>query len=612
MGRFLASFWRGVTAAKEATGNILFLALFLIIVVSLVSTDVTTVDDRSALVINPTGVVVEQLTVNDPVSSFLSGYDDANNETLLRDILTAISSAAEDPRITALVLDLSGMRYASMSSLEDIGTAVREFRESGKPTYAWGDGYTQQQYYIAAHADTVLLNQHAFNPLGGVFLTGLGIYPTYFASALDSLKVNFHIFKAGQFKAFVEPYLLDGMSDEAKEANAGLIDVLWNQYTTGVVRERDMTAEALAAYSDRFDELLAETGGDSYQLALDTGLVDALVSREEFRAQVRAHTEQQDETFRQVNFRDYLAATGANMPVINPASDKVAVITASGTIYDGEQPPGVIGSESVARLIRNARNDDRIRAVVIRIDSPGGSASASELIRHELSLTQAAGKPVVASMGGAAASGGYWIASTSNRIFARATTMTGSIGAFIMFPTFNESLAELGIFTDGVGTTNLSNALDPFQPMNPVLKRTLDQSIIKTYERFIGIVAEGREMAPEDVDKVAQGRVWAGATAVELGLVDSIGDLGDAIESAAVLASLGEYDVVYLEKELSAREQLLKQLMNTTLKTAHGLYGDPSGGVYSQFLKRLPAVDLKAIGEGPGLYSHCLYCRIAY
>ncbi|MDZ7686502.1 MAG: signal peptide peptidase SppA [Gammaproteobacteria bacterium] len=490
-------------------------------------------------------------------------------------MLEAIEEGQEDDRIKAIVLRLDSLVGTSMSMLEEIGAALDEFRDSGKPVYAYGRGYTQAQYYIAAHADEILLDSSSFPTLGGVFMTGFGAYPTYFSSALEKLNVNIHLFKVGSYKSAAEPYTRNSMSEEAKASTGQWLGELWSAYSQDVISNREITEQAFTAYTNRYDELLANADGDSVQLAVDQGLVDRLVTHDEFESELADQVGKNGNgEFARIGFRDYLKVIRPPIPVPTPGADQIAVITVKGTILDGEQPAGTIGGETVSKLVEKARKNDAVKAVVLRIDSPGGSANASERIRAQLAMTQRAGKPVVVSMSGVAASGGYWIASTANKIFALPTTITGSIGAYIVLPSLENSLAELGITTDGIGTTDLSGSLDLTQPLNPVLERTLQISIQQVYRRFLNVVAEGREMTVNEVDEIAQGRVWSGQTAVEIGLVDAIGNLDDAIQSAALLADATDYEILHIEKELSAREQLIRQLLNSSAAIAKAAFGD--------------------------------------
>ena len=606
----IKNIWKAITATKNAVGNIIFLAFLVLIAISVFSTESLTVPESAALIINPTGRIVEQKKAIDPFAEFLSDYDGEKSETLHRDILDAIDSASNDERIKAIVLDLHRMRGASMSKLEEIAGAITEFKDSGKPVYAFADGYNQSQYFIAAHADKIYINKQSFGGFSGVFLTGLGIYPTYFKDALDKLKINFHIFKAGLYKGAVEPFLRNDMSEEAKVANSGWIGILWDHYRDTIIAQRPISEEAFKAYTDKYDELLASNNGNAAQLAVEEGFVDAILSKEDWRKEMQAIVGQSKQTYKHITLNQYLLATRPSMQANNPSVDKIAVIIASGTIYDGEQAPGNIGGESVAKLIREAGKDKRVKAVVVRIDSPGGSASASELIRSELELIQNDGIPVIISMSGYSASGGYWIASTANKIFAASTTVTGSIGVFSIFPTFEDGMAELGIHSDGVGTTALSGAFNSLQEINPVLQKALQISVTHTYQKFISLVARGRERSIEDIDSIAQGRVWAGSTAVELGLVDAIGDLDDAIASAAMLVDLDDYEVIYLEKQLSTRDKLIQQLLSSSLKVVHSA----TGGLASHWrlLGEVPdeISTLIDLSRAPATYLQCVVCKL--
>ncbi|MBQ61486.1 MAG: signal peptide peptidase SppA [Gammaproteobacteria bacterium] len=611
MSSLIGKMWQGLTAAKNALGNILFVLLLILLTFAVFSTDSPAIPDSTALVLDPTGVIVDQKRAIDPVGEFLSGYDETEDpETLLGDILEALETASTDDRVKSLVLDLRHLEGASMSKLEEIGWAIDKFKASGKPVFAFAPNYSQSQYLIAVHASRIYLDQQSYQTFGGVFLTGLSLYPTYFKSALTKLKVNVHVFKAGLYKGAVEPVIRDDMSEAAKEANMGFIGVLWAHYRDTIVSQRDITHQSFEKYTNKYDELLVSVDDDSARLAVEQGFVDALISVSDWRQEMQSITGVSGKTFNQITFRDYLLASRPPLPVVNPASEKIAVITAIGTILDGDKPAGEIGGESISKLIRQARDDKQIKALVVRIDSPGGSSSASEQIRSELELTQKSGKPVIISMSGYAASGGYWIASTANKIFAADTTVTGSIGVFALWPTFEQSISELGINSDGVGTTSLRGVFNSLEEINPVMQKILERKVDSTYRKFLGLVARGREMSIDDVGNIAQGRVWAGKTAVELGLVDAIGSLDDAIQSAALLADLQVYNVVYLEKELSPKDRLLQQILSSSLKMVRAATGGFSS--HWQMLGEVPREisDLLHVGRSPAIYLQCLHCRV--
>ncbi len=608
MLRLLRGIWNAITMAKNATTNLLFLLIAVVLIVAVFAADTVSVPNEAALVLDPTGLIVEQKQALDPVARILSGDSQAEAETLHRDLLTAIRTAAEDKRIQVMVLQLDGLAGASMSVLEELGAAIEDFKATGKVVYSFGPGYTQTQYYLAAHADEVLIDSHSFQAFGGVFLTGFGIYPTYLKGILDKLKIQYHVFSVGQYKDAVEPFTREGMSEASRTSNQAWLNELWDEYARTVTTSRNITAEQFDRYTNAFDEVLGESGNDVQQMAVDAGLIDELVSRDRFNQRLIDIVGESEGDYHRIGFRDYLRATQPPIPVINPTQDKIAVIIAKGTILDGEQPAGNVGGETIARLIHDARVDNTVKALVVRVDSPGGSASAAERIRAELELTQQAGKPVVISMGGYAASGGYWIAASANKIFAQQTTLTGSIGTFLVFPTFDAALAEFGINSDGVGTTTLSGALDAFQPINPVLERTLQRSIRHTYDKFIQVVATGRDLAPTRVDEIGQGRVWTGKTAVELGLVDAIGNLDDAVASAALLAGAQQYDVIYLQQDLSPRELIMNEIMQTASVVLSPLHT-------ASMLSALPldrlARDLGALltmSKSGAIYVQCVYC----
>ncbi|MFT4631815.1 MAG: protease-4 [Candidatus Pseudothioglobus sp.] len=613
MGRLLRGIWRSVTAIKNFVGNLLFLCILVVVLVAIFSqTEQVSIPDSTAMIINPTGTIVEQKRAIDPLAGLLGNTIEQESETLLSDVTSAISAAKNDNRVKALVLELSGMQGVSMAQLQEIGVHIDDFKAAGKLVFAYAESYSQSQYYLAAHADHLFLNKQSFEVFGGVFMTGMGVYPTYFKSALDKLKVQFHIFKVGTYKGAVEPYLRDDMSADAKEANLGWLQVLWQQYLARVGDLRGLAPETLNQHINTYDKLLDGVGGDAGRLAVQQGLVDEQISRKQWFARVHAVVgsnigSDSGEDFSHIGFRDYLLATRPPMVVNNPSSDKIAVITAKGNILDGDQPAGSIGSDSMAELIKRAREDETVKALVVRIDSPGGSASASEHIRYELELTQQEGKPVIVSMGTYAASGGYWIAATADRIFASTTTITGSIGTFLLFPTLDQSLAELGIYSDGVGTTTLSGALNPLQAINPTVEKILSQSINHTYAQFIGLVAKGRNMSPEAVDSVAQGRVWAGATALDLGLIDAIGNLDDAVRAAASIADITDFETIYLEKALTPRERLISELMEGGTDAMVSLIGHSNLQLALPFTQQIK--ELHNMSKKPGLYLQCLECQ---
>lgn len=431
------------------------------------------------------------------------------------------------------------MSETNLTKLRYIAKALEEFKESGKPVYAIGDHYKQSQYYLSSYADKVFMS-----PDGGVMLTGYGSYTLYYKSLFEKLNVNTHVFRVGTYKSFVEPYTLDGMSDEAREANTAWLNQLWGAYTSDVAKNRQIDASTLTPELDQFVVELKSVDGDFAKLSEKMGLVDELVNRPQLRKQlIDAFGENDDHSFNQISYYDYQPTIG---DIQLPSDNQIAVVVASGAIMDGTQQRGNVGGDTTAALLREARLDDKVKSVILRVDSPGGSAFASEVIRNEVDALKAAGKPVVVSMSSVAASGGYWISSSADKIMAQPTTITGSIGIFAILTTFEKGLEKMGVYSDGVGTTPFSG-VGVTRELPEGIAEIFQLGIENGYQRFIGLVSQNRDMTLEQADSVAQGRVWTGKDALALGLVDELGDFDDAVASAAELATLGEdYEVRWM------------------------------------------------------------------
>jgi len=567
-----------------------------------------------ALVVAPEGLVVEELS-GDPLERALGGWlGEMSAETPLRDLRDAIVQAADDDDIAALVLDLDSLLGAGPSKLLALGQALDRFAASGKPMFTTADLYTRTRYQLAAHAGEVYLDD-----MGAVLLDGYSVYRTYMRQGLDRLGIDWNVFRVGTYKSAVEPYLRDDMSPAAKAANQAWLGDLWDLYLDDVSKARGIAREALEAYAREPIKALRAAGGDTARAALDAGLVDHIGGRDLLRARlIELVGENDDHSFEQITHDDYLAARGHPR---DSAGDAVGVIVAQGTIVPGDAPAGTIGGDSMARLVRQAHFDERIKAVVLRIDSGGGSAFASEVVRKELALLKQAGKPVVVSMSSVAASGGYWIALTADEIWASKATLTGSIGIFAFFPTAERPLAEfLGMHVDGVGTTPLAGRLRPDMALPEAAAEGIKLGVEHGYRQFIDLVATARGKSPEAVESLAGGRVWSGVDAAEAGLVDHLGGLDEAIAAAAVRAELpDDYAVRYIEHQPSAREQMLISL----LTRASGLAGlgqglaanhHPRSAIEQRldWLRRLleeHAELTAAAGDPRGLLAHCL-CRV--
>jgi protease-4 len=568
----------------------------------------------AALVVRPEGTIVEQLAETHPLQRLAAervGAGPIAKETLLRDLLDAVRLARGDSRISAIFLDLDPMAGAGLTKLRDLGAALADFRKSGKKVIAYSDTYPQGPYYLAAQADEVYLH-----PQGMVLLEGFGRWRTYYKEGLDRLGVQVHVFRVGEYKSAVEPYLRNDMSPESREMSMDTYGDLWRDYLAGVAAARNVQPGDIQALIDGAPERLRAAGGDMAKLALDAHLVDRLAPRDEVRRRLIGLVGAQDDgrTFRQVHYRTYLAARGSDRQRGGRSGPAVAVVVAKGDILDGQQPAGTIGADSTSRLIRRAREDAAVKAVVLRVDSPGGSAFASEVIRRECELTRGAGKPVVVSMGSVAASGGYWISTASDEIWAQPETITGSIGIFGVFPTVDKPLAKyLGVHTDGVGTTRFSDALRPDRPLDPAFADVIQQSIDHGYAEFLDRVAKARNMTHAQVDKIARGRIWSGEDAKRLGLVDQLGGLDPAIDAAARRAKLAAgYRVVYVERERSLRDQVTEALLAHAVDAAAlaptpAMRPSPRRSIDETLRGIAGDVERLSRWNDPrGIYAHCL------
>lgn len=555
----------------------------------------------AALVLRPVGTIVEQAELEPPLALLRAGGAPAG-KLRLADLVDAVRSARDDKRIAALVIETDELVGGGFSKLAELRAAIAGFKAAGKPVLARGERFTQSQYYLASVADEVHLS-----PDGFVLLRGLARYGTYFKDALDKLGVKVHVFRVGEYKSFSEPFTRNDMSEEDRESTRDLLDGLWRIMRDDIAASRRLRPEAVDAHVNDIRGALAASGGDAAGAALAAGLVDRFSTRDEWRARLieAVGTASDGKAPRTIGLDDYLLLAGKGT---EDGAASVAVIVAQGTIVDGAEPAGVVAGDTFARLIREVREDDRVKALVLRIDSPGGSAWASELIRRELQLTREAGKPVIASMSSVAASGGYWIAAGADEIWAAPATVTGSIGIFGLFPEFSEPLRRLGIGIDGVATAPLAGALDPRRPLDPAAAEAMQLGIEHGYRRFLEVVARARGMTVEDVDAVARGRVWTGEAASRLGLVDKLGDLDDAIAAAAARAGVDDYGVVWPEAGESLEQRLLRRLLRAgeDLGIAFGSRGAPAPLAAAAGEVQRAAEGLLRWNDPRHLYLHCL------
>lgn len=604
VSRFFRAIWRFVDGTRKVFLNLVFLLIVYILVMALLESGETfVIQQDTALLLQPYGDVVEQYS-GTPLDFILQQATETPRlETRLRDLVEAVRRASNDPNIARLVIDPNYMRRIGLASLLELESAIAGFKASGKPVVALADNLGQQQYLLASLADEIWMN-----PQGTVWIDGFAAYRQFYREGLDKLEVEVNLFRAGKYKSAMEPWVRDDMSPEAKESNLFWISSLWQQYLEAVSRQRGIPLENLTDDINHFADRLESADGNFAQMALDLGWVDQLINRPEANGMLasRGAPGEGSEGYRQISIDDYLLLTDMqNRPT---ADSRVKVIVAEGEIVRGTQPQGVVGAVSLSKKLRAAAEDRKVKAVVLRINSPGGDSFASEIIRREIQALREMGKTVVVSMGNVAASGGYWVAMGANEVWASPSSITGSIGVYGILPTFARPLSKLGIHTDGVGTTPLSGKLRLDRPLDPDLRRIFQRATERTYDDFVALVAQARQMETEEVHNVAQGRVWSGAQAKARGLVDQTGTLQQAADAAARIAGLGsDYDMVYDEWELTAFESLLFEMFGSVMARAGmGLSGIAM--LHNSLLENILS-DLRMLarsGEGLTIAAHCL------
>ena len=596
---------RMLTFVRNTAFNLLFLLVILIVIIALFTGGTHRLEDNSLLVLSLTGDIVEE---KQPVSSAgklfqeMQGEPARDAETLLQDILHIIDRATEDDRIAAIQLDLKDLGNAGIDQLQAIGAALKRFRATGRQVIAAEDLYTQKQYYLAAYADLV-----AVNPMGGVDLHGYGAYPLYFREALDKLKINYHVFRVGTYKSAIEPITRDSMSPEARRQNALWLASLWDSYVADVTQERKIPRANIDTYTNFVDRLLADVDGDTAKLALKTGLVDRIWTRPQLQSHLAALAgTSSGRDYTSISSADYLRLIGPAAQGGSTALNKVGILVAQGNILPGKQPSGVVGGDTLADLIKVAREDATVKAVVLRINSGGGSAFASEIIRQELLELKKSGKPLVVSMGTMAASGGYWIAADADQIWAAPTTLTGSLGIFGAIPTFENTLAELGIHSDGIGTTPLASGLNLARPLSPQLQATIQLSVDHGYRQFLAIVQQGRKIDRQQLESIAEGRVFDGRTAQKIGLVDELGGLDEAVAAAAGLAGIADdFEPYPIRRSPSFGEWMLEKL--AAEQQAWSKLSLSMPGIVQDLHRRFSATfgPLPLLADPNGLYAYC-------
>ena len=564
VGKVLRGLWRALEFSRRLVFNLLFALLLIGALVLWAKSGPPTLQDKTTLVLDLQGPVVEQFSgsARDKVIGQLQG-DDAS-QIRLRDLLEVIDTATRDPKVNQMLLRLDGLGAMGLPMLRDVAAALQRFKAAGKSVVAYGNHYEQRAYYLAAQADEVWMN-----PMGMLTFEGYGRMRTYYKDVLDKMGVQANVLTVGRFKSFGEIYSRSGPSAASTEAETLLYGSLWADYLLGVEAARKLPAGSLQSYSDQLPEKLAAAGGDVAKVALQAKLVDALKNPDEVRQLLieRGALDSERKSFRQVSYQQYRA-------YLKPAKADAAVgiIVAEGNIVDGEADAGTVGGDSTAELVKKAREDDKIKAVVLRVNSPGGSATASERVRRELALTRQAGKPVVVSMGNVAASGGYWISMAADVVIADPGTVTGSIGVVAILPTAKGAMDKLGLHTEGYVSNWLGKAYDPRREIDPRLLPMVQQLINHAYVDFTGKAALARKTTPDKIDAVGQGRVWTGAQALEHGLIDRTGNLSDAVAAATKLAKLdADSGTRYIEREPGRLQRLMLAFASSSMAQVLGL-----------------------------------------
>ena len=603
--RVFSAIWNGITRVRLALSNILFLLFIVLVYFVYMGGGEDSPPEQAALLLNLAGTVVDQKSQVEPLQALLGEPAPEDREVLLRNIIDAINLAKDDPAINSLVMELDELSYVGISKTQEIAEAMEAFKKTGKPVVAVGDFFTQDQFLLASYADSIILNSY-----GGVGLEGYSSYRNYYRETLEKMSVNVHVFHAGEFKSIAEPFLRDDMSPGEKLVTERWLQVLWGQYAAAVETQRELPPGSINAYVNNFAEQLAGQGGNAAALALEAGLVDELLNRSEANDYLveLVGASNEDGLYEAVLFERYVRRQRPSQ-LTAMEGERVAVITAVGNIVPGDQPPGTIGGDSLANLIATTAEQEGVRAMVLRVNTGGGSVFASEVIRQELLRTQALGIPVVISMGAVAASGGYYIAAEADEIWATPGTITGSIGVFAAVPTFERLLERIGVYTDGVGTTDLAGSLRLDRPLNPQVAAIIRSGVDFSYDNFRQLVAQGRDMNAEEVNSLAEGQIWSAPDALENGLLDGIGSLADAVDAAAARAGLEDYKVDYVEIPLSPRELFMQTLAD---RVGSLRVWSPSGLSASLTSLIAPVADaaaeLAALKDPRHLYARCLPC----
>jgi protease IV len=607
---FFAGVWRGLNGLRRALHLILLLGIFALVIGLWVGA-APRIPARAALLVAPEGELVEQLTGGPVERALEQARGDGRAQTLLWDLTDSIRAAATDPRIPVIALDLDKLDAATQPELEELARSLREFRAAGKKVIAYGTELTQERYYLAAQADESYLD-----PMGFVLIDGYDRYRMYLKEALDKLGVNINVFRVGAYKSAVETFTRTSMSPEDRSESLGYLGALWNTYQGAVTRARRLPPDAIEKYVDSLAQTVPAAHGDAPQVALAAKLVTGIKTQLEAEQRLidLVGTDDANGSFHSVSVQDYVRYAHLERNRAAHGKPRIGIIVAAGDILDGNQPPGTIGGDSTSRLIRQARLDPDIKAVVLRVDSPGGSVLASEEIYRELLALRAAGKPLVVSMGGYAASGGYYISSPADEIWASPATVTGSIGIFAIIPTVDKTLAKVGVSVDGVGTTPLSGQLRLDRPLGDQARALVQSQISRGYDEFLARVSSGRRKSRADIDAIAQGHVWAGTDALRLGLVDHLGSFDEAVQAAARRAKLTRYAPELIEPELTLVQQLALALRTRAAAFVGAATADSRDAAVVSLAQRLDPLArevarIARLNVPNRLYAYC-FCEV--
>jgi protease-4 len=602
--RFIGKVWRLLVGIKDGLVLVLMLMFFGLLFAALSATPYAGSAAEGALVLDLSGTISEHPAEPDTLD-VLAGGSPIVREYRLRDLVHALETAARDDRVRAVALDLDRFAGGGQAAISDVAAALDGVRRAKKPVIAYATGYSDDAYLLAAHASEVWLN-----PMGAVLITGPGGLNLYYKGLLDKLGVTANVYRVGAYKAAVEPFIRTDMSPESREASLALAGALWETWQQDVLKARPKAR--LQGYVMQPVERFAAAGGDMAKAALASGLVDRLGERAAFEERLRevvgTDNEELPGSYRAIKYDAWLA----DNPAAKPAGE-IGILTVAGEIVDGKADPGTAGAETIVDNLQKGLSQHDLKALVLRVDSPGGSVTASERIRQAVLEAKGRGLPVVVSMGSVAASGGYWIATPADKIFAEPETITGSIGVFGILPSFEGTLQKLGVGADGIRTTPLTGEPDLLRGPSPVADRLIQLSVENMYRRFIALVSTARKMAPAKVHQIAQGRVWDGGTARQLGLVDSFGSLDAAVAEAARRAGL-EADganVVYLEKQPGFLDEMLRGMAETdqTAMASADIFGRIAGRPQLMLMRGLN--DARKILSGPAIQARCLECPAA-